>query len=182
MTIACLGWGSLIWDPRELPIQGQWSDDGPLVSVEFSRQSRDGRITLVVESNATPVRTFWAVMDTHNLAASRSDLQKREDCKLQAIGSWSAGTQSPRSIPDLHKWASARKIDAVIWTNLKPKIGNEYRTPSIDEVVSYLRSLRGAKRDCAERYIRLAPRQIDTAYRRRIEAELGWSPLDNWPA
>jgi len=27
--IVCLGWGSLIWDHRDLPIGGGWRNDGP---------------------------------------------------------------------------------------------------------------------------------------------------------
>ena len=174
-TIACLGWGSLIWDPRELPVQGTWLPDGPLLRVEFLRQSQDDRVTLVLDSAVAPVRSLWAVMDVDDLVAARDALRKREGCKETDIAWWSLGSASPSNILELPHWAAAHDIEAAVWTGLPPKFGKDRHRPSIDEVLTHLRSMTGAARDAAEQYVRRAPRQIDTEYRRRIEAELGWS-------
>jgi hypothetical protein len=177
--IACLGWGSLVWDPRELPIQREWFADGPFVQVEFVRQSDDGRMTLVPEASAPPVRSLWAVMDHTEIAVAREVLRKREGMsqkRADEILGWSRGEISPELIFDLPEWAASRSVEGVVWTALPSKFnGEERRTPAIKEVVEYLRRLTGSKRDNAERYIRRAPRQIDTPYRRGIEAELQWT-------
>ena len=180
INIACLGWGSLVWDPRGLPIRRSWFDDGPLAHVEFARQSQDGRITLVIvpKDKAHPVRLLWALMDDECLKEAQEHLRIREgNPPSEDIGRWLRGSSSPRCIPELDNWALARSLDAVIWTALPPKFeGEECRTPTEEAITTYLRQLTGTKRDNAERYIRRAPRQIDTVYRRRIEAELGWLP------
>ena len=179
-TIACLGWGSLVWDPRELPIQRRWFEDGPFINVEFVRQSQDDRMTLVLCGEVSPVRSLWAVMLAPDLASARNMLRKREGCKLEAIGSWSRGAASPVHITELPEWAKARGVSDVIWTALPSKfeaVGGS--VPSVDQVVEYLSGLTGPARDAAEKYIRFAPRQIDTPYRQRIEAALGWTAKDS---
>lgn len=181
--IACLGWGSLVWDPRELPIQRQWFSDGPFVPVEFARKSDDGRITLVLEASALLVRSLWAVMDCADLDSARHALRKREgiaESKVCEIGTWTVGDIDPPRISSLQQWAASRGVQSVIWTDLPPKFGTQTNPPTDDQVIEYLRGLVGARLHNAERYIRLAPRQIDTRYRRRIEATLHWTPL-NFP-
>ena len=177
--IACLGWGSLVWDPRELPIQREWFADGPFVQVEFVRQSDNGRMTLVLEASAPPVRSLWAVMDHTDIDVAREALRKREGMsrkRAAEILGWSSDESSPELIIDLPAWAASHGVEGAVWTGLPSKFnGEERRTPTKEQVIDYLGGLRGAARDAAELYIRCAPQQIDTPYRRHIEAALGWT-------
>lgn len=177
--IACLGWGSLIWDPRELPIHRHWFTDGPLLKVEFLRQSKDNRITLVLHSSAEPVRSLWALMSIQGLDEAKKALACRErisDDKInEHIGSWSTGEPDPECILNISAWAASRGVQNVVWTSLPPKFkGENFKCPSPEDVVAHLSELLGPARDNAEKYIRRTPTQIDTAYRRYIEARLGW--------
>jgi hypothetical protein len=174
-VIACIGFGSLIWDPRTLPMRGTWFEDGPLLSVEFARQSHDGRLTLVVVPGAAPVRSLWTLLASENLEAAVEALAVREGAPANRIGRWSIGDPDP--FAGLTEWASARGLAHVVWTALPARFQQEDdRVPSSAEALAYLESLTGEVRGAAERYIRRAPVQVDTDYRRRFAAELGRSP------
>lgn len=147
------------------------------MKAEFLRQSQGNRITLVLDSNANPVRSLWAVMDAADLPGAKEALRSREGCNAANIGTWSRGSDEPPNIIELPQWTGAHGVDAVVWTALPAKFGNN-GAPTPDQVVDYLRALRGAERENAETYVRRAPKQIDTPYRRKIEAELGWTALD----
>ena len=175
--IACLGWGSLIWDQGDLPTRNGWSEDGPLVRVEFARHSEGDRITLVMVPSGPRVQSLWVLMDTECLEVAAKALRKREKTARWHIGCWSRGEPSPDSIPELAEWADGRNLDHAVWTALPPKFNDEDgRQPTVEEVVKHLRELPCDVRERAEKYIRKAPRQIDTPYRRRIEAEFHWEP------
>jgi hypothetical protein len=104
-VIACLGWGSLIWDPGDLPVQRQWFTDGPFLQVEFLRQSKDGLLTLVLDHSASVVRSLWAVMDAGTVDEAKEALRKREDIPepnaRKHIKAWARGDAAPTLIIEL---------------------------------------------------------------------------------
>ena len=183
MVIGCLGWGSLIWDPRDLPVQGKWFDDGPLLPVEFARQSSDGRLTLVLVRGVKSVRTLWAPLSVGTVADAREALRKRECVPEQNreahIAAWSAGDPDDTERFSISAWARGLRLDAVVWSALPPRFERQNgRVPTEDEAVAYLRGLPHEACRHAERYIRMTPRQVDTVYRRRFELEFGWTPSE----
>lgn len=73
-------------------------------------------------------------------------------------------------------WAQARGLNGAVWTNLL--CGFKYARnvmPSGPDVVAHLKRLEGVARKHAEEYVVKTPPQIDTAYRRLIAGELGWT-------
>jgi hypothetical protein len=180
MVIAFLGWGSLVWDPRDLPMRGTWQIDGPLLPIEFARESQDQRITLVLAPNAKLVRSLWALASTDAIEEAKRRLAIREGIKKdnieKHIGVWYRNHSDNEIIQRIEAWSRNQNIDCVIWTYLPPKFkGNDDQLPAEQEVIEHLKNLEFERRRVAENYIRMTPRQIDTNYRRTIEMTLGWT-------
>src|SRR4051812_7206836 len=79
MKILVLAWGSLIWNRGTLAVSSDFKMDGPLLPVEFSRISGDGRLTLVIdEIGGEPCPTYTAVIGFNELGVAVENLRTRE--------------------------------------------------------------------------------------------------------
>lgn len=184
MKIACLGWGSLIWMPGSLPVRRGWFSDGPLLPIEFARESSDRRITLVLANVDHEVRTLWALMSVDALDRAKSALATREGIRESnirySIGHWDSESNSSNGehAAEIGGWAKQLALDAVVWTNLQVGFKDGRNAlPQYGQVLRHLQSLSHEERGIAEEYVRKAPAQIDTEYRRSLERDLGWTPI-----
>ena len=167
-VIACLGWGSLIWNPGDLPVN-EWREDGPSLPIEFARRSKDGRVTLVIAPGASEVAVLWATLRVTDIEEAIMRLAKREGCPSHRIGRWPgpAGVGSDR----VGAWARDRGLAGIVWTALPANWNQvEGQVPTMAELLDYLRGLDGPTGAAAEDYIRSAPRQIQTGFRPELEA------------
>lgn len=189
MKIAILGWGSLLWQPKDLQFDEKigWSGNGPFLPIEFARISKDGRLTLVITPNGTEVKTYFAISNYENIEEAVLNLSVREGSGRGQIG-WYDKSNNIFSKEVFFKnnilnWINNTGIDAVIWTNLgenwdvKNDNGKIIETIEPDSRIEYLKSLKGNKSALAEEYIRRTPTQIETHYRSLIEKKLGWKPI-----
>lgn len=182
MKIACLGWGSLIWDPKELQLkqtQHPWHPDGPILPVEFARKSRDGRLTLVIVTDGEERPVLWAEHAFNDLTEARANLCEREwhgGDPRSVVGLWQRDSlEQSLHAEKIDRWAKSQEFDAVIWTKLPPRFKGQERELSVEEAIDYLQSLSGDEKRLAEEYVRRTPRQIETRFRKVIESVLGWT-------
>lgn len=183
MNIVCIAWGSLLWKPGPLKLASGWHPGGPLLPLEFARDSDDSaEVALVLCPGAAPMPTYWAYVDAPDLASARAMLAAREKVAPghpEWIGTIPAA-DGAATRPDIAAWLASRHVDAAVWTALPPKFDNtEGRMPSAQEVVARLEGMTGDTREAAQFYVRRTPAHIDTRYRRLIAARLGWQPLPN---
>ncbi|KPQ27481.1 MAG: hypothetical protein HLUCCO06_17430 [Halomonas sp. HL-93] len=178
-AFACLGWGSLIWEPGDLPISHEWREDGPKLPLEFARKSKDGRMTLVVCKQGTLCPTLWNTLSSPSLDEARAALARREDLpSIKNAAFWTgSGSSGHHGAEFVGAWANGLGFEGVVWTGLPPKspvTDQNDDHPSIEDVISHLGGLRGNSARRAEEYVRRAPNQIATSYRARIVEEFGW--------
>ena len=169
--IACIGWGSLIWEPRDLPIIGDWHSNGPSLPVEFARQSSADHITLVIVESDHRVPTLWAELNVETVAQAVEALRVREGVPYESsIGRWPNDTQKEYLSSDaIAEWATANGVQAVVWTALLPGMkGNRGSIPTLDELTVHLAKLEGSDLSKAKIYIANAPSQIATPYRQDL--------------
>lgn len=186
MKIAILGWGSLIKEPRDLPIMGEWFPDGPILWIEFSRISRKGDrkdcLTLVIdERNGSEVTTLHVVSQRTELAPAIADLLAREKSSPDEIGfcevavrrfAANALSRHPKSCKRIRTWAEAKGYDAVIWTALPRRFQDAIGVPfSPQAALKYLNSLPETTREKALAYIHNAPPQTMTTLRLLLLAQ-----------
>lgn len=183
MSIAILGWGSLLWEqaPDFDCWRGAWQLDGPVLSLEFSRisKSRSGALTLVVDpEHGTPNRVAWCCSRRHALEPAIDDLRRREGTTtghIGAVGRSFARVRSrhPPTNEAVLYWTTAHGLDAAIWTDLPSNFGEKTGRPfSVPAAIDYLQSLDPAARERAFEYIRKTPPFIRTPLRGALRAEL----------
>lgn len=181
MRIVILGWGSLIWDPRELPREGVWEPGGPIFSIEFSRISMDCRLTLVIDPvNGAPVVTRYVQSPRVDLDDAVADLREREGTATKQIGFLNIANGTARCevhpplVRVIREWSEAHGIDGVVWTDLRSNFHEETRQAfSLERAREYLLQLPASAADRARGYINNAPPEVDTPLRRRMR-EVGW--------
>jgi hypothetical protein len=158
---------------------GDWNLDGPTLSIEFSRISEKGRLTLVIdELNGTPVRTRSIRSAYATLDEAIDNLRIREGSpNAKGIGfadlrnvssSPTAIDRHQASTETIAKWGESKGADAVIWTALGPRWPLDGRF-SVEAAAQYVARLGEPLRSEAHQYIKMAPAEVITPVRKRFE-------------
>ncbi|MPZ52244.1 MAG: hypothetical protein GEU79_05845 [Acidimicrobiia bacterium] len=169
IRIAIIGWGSLIWSPRELSYHGPWTPNGPILPIEFSRIASDGRLTLIIDENHGEMIPTWsAIARQTNLDGARKDLAAREGCPLDRIG-WTErhGIGDNMTGGVVADWCATTGWDGAVWTQLPSTFEERTGEPfSVAAALSYLDGLSADTQERAIEYIEKVPATTDTPLRR----------------
>jgi uncharacterized protein YaiE (UPF0345 family) len=179
--IAILGWGSLIPCPGDLSIRGNWYLDGPVVSIEFSRKSADGRLTLVIDTQRGSTITTQYAESTHVVVEDAVDnLRRREGTTVKNIGvcgrdgSDTRSSNHPEVLLSMAAWLNSSNFDVVLWADLESNFAvGQNREQFLESAIAYLNGLAEVCKANARDYINRAPAQTATALRQELRSR-GW--------
>lgn len=183
MRICILGWGSLFWENRPAfdSFHGAWQLDGPTLKLEFSRVSRKtrlGALTLVIDpANGAECRVAYADSTRKDPEDAICDLRNREDTVRNHIGFMfldgsrvQGGDETTRA--SIRAWASEKKIDVVVWTDLPGDFEQKTGKPfTLDAACTHLQGLSPEGKAKAAEYVWRAPDFVVTPLRQRLQQE-----------
>jgi hypothetical protein len=179
MTVAIIGWGSLIWCPGALHIQAPWHFDGPSLRVEYSRISKSERLTLVIHQGCRLQQTLWTPAVSDEIDVVRRNLREREGTYSRFIhsataeGDFSAGVGAEVRNAIAGWLNEHRELQACVWTGLSSNWREVKDTDfSVANAIRYLRDLPDPA--AAREYIRNTPAQIQTEVRAAAREQLNW--------
>lgn len=182
MRIYLLGWGSLLWDKHPVfdARHGVWQEDGPKLRLEFSRisETRLGALTLVIDAaHGAECQVAYADSTRDDPEDAICDLRNREGTVRARIGfmfldrSHGQGGDEPTR-EAIKGWATEKKADVVIWTDLPANFEKEKGKPfSLDEACRHLQELPAEGKAKAAEYVWRAPDFVVTPLRQRLQRE-----------
>lgn len=180
--IAILGWGSLIWEPREdfKKYIGAWEEDGPILPIEFGRisDSRNGALTLVIDpDNGSQVRTKYTLSRRKNPEDAACDLRTREGTVIRQIGLIDLEKEFYRGhwsfvIDKIKLGTNEKQLRAVVWTDLPSNyIEKTKKVFEPGNAIEYLKSLNDEGQKSSKEYIRKAPVEVQTLLRIKLSQD-----------
>lgn len=181
MTISILAWGSLVYDPRDLCIEGEWQSDGPNLSIEYARISGpvgERRLTLVIKPGFSASPVLYVKSCFESLPEARENLRLREGTpEIRNIGfiDFISGNQSIKRLKreifaELTTWNTSKGIDAIIWTDLAPNFSDKTGMRfNVQNIFGFLRGLSQGELHATKDYVQKTPAQIQTQFRRDID-------------
>jgi NADH dehydrogenase FAD-containing subunit len=177
MKIGIIGWGSLIWDQRELKTKGDWLKNGPVIPIEFCRLSTDGRITLVINQDFKLVPTLIIESFYETLEEAIYDLALREQTNDENnIGHYNYSTESFHSrdrnvfVKEILQQYKT-DFDALIWSDFGVRFKDKgLGALSVKNIIKHIESLDQNMKEKAIEYIIKTPIQVQTTFRPFLEA------------
>ena len=180
--IAILGWGSLLWDKSQNDFEDHhedWRLDGPILKLEFSRKSssRLNDLTLVIDpAHGQECQVAYALSKRGNLEQAIADLCPREKTKEKHIGfAFADGSRrkgrDANSIDVVIRWANARSVDVVLWTDLPGGFDDVPKKGFVNAAVNHVQGLSPEGKAMAAEYVWRAPEFVVTSLRETLQAE-----------
>ncbi len=183
MRIAIIAWGSPVWEPGLLELDGGWSPDGPELPLELSRLSGGNRLTLALTPGSKPVPAFWAVSAHDDLEKAAKNLREREKTFPEHIHYVVTDGEphkncDPAAKAAIEGWLAEREeLGAAVWNGLQSNWeARRGRAFEVSDAVQYLRDLerKGLEANARE-YIRNVPAPCRTETWTVIVGKLGWA-------